>query len=466
MNSYDVIFIGGGPAGYVGAIRGAQLGGKICVVEYDEPGGTCILRGCIPTKTLVHYTKIYHYIKNSEKFGITISGDVTPDLMKMMEKKSVVVNNLVKGIHGLFKSNGVDFIYGKASFIEKNKLKVTGNDGTVEEISGKKIIICTGSVPANIPVFPFKKNKIFSSDNALELTEIPESILIVGAGVIGCEFAFILKYLGSEVTIVEMLPNAVPLEDTDISKTLERELKKNKIKLHTSKKVEKVIERDDGKLESVLDTGDTIVTDKILVSIGRVPNTSGLDLEKVGVETGKRGEILVNERMETNLEDVYAAGDVIGGYMLAYVASKEAEVAVENALGKDRTMSYSVVPACTFTNPEIASVGMKERDAVEKDIEINIGRFHFRILGKAQAIGEIAGEIKIIADKKTDKILGVHIIGPHATDLIQEAVIAMEAGVTALEMGEALHCHPVLAEGMMEAALDVHDRAIHIPKKG
>jgi len=466
METYDVVFIGGGPAGYVGAIRGAQLGGKILVIDYDEPGGTCVLRGCIPTKALIYYTKLYQTMKNSEKYGISISGEIKPDLGKMMEKKTTVVGNLVKGIHGLFKSNNVDFIHGKASFTDKNKLKVTKNDGSVEEIAGKKIIICSGSVPANIPVFPFKKDKIFSSDDALEIKKVPESILIVGAGAIGCEFAFILSYLGAKVTIIEMLPHAVPLEDEDISKILEREFKKNKIKLYTNTKVEKVKELEDGTIESQLDNGEKIVTEKLLVSIGRAPNIERLGLEKTGINQGNRGEIIVNEKMETNVKNVYAAGDITGLYMYAYVASKEAEIAVENALGHNKTMDYSVIPACTFTDPEIANVGMKERDAADKGIEVNVGHFHFRILGKAQAAGEIAGEVKVIADKKTDKILGVHIIGPHATDLIHEAVIAMEAGATALEMAEALHGHPTFSEAMMEAALDVHNRAIHIPRKG
>ncbi len=465
MDVYDVIFIGSGPAGYVGAIRGAQLGARVCVIDYDEPGGTCGLRGCIPTKALIYYTKVYQILKNSEKYGINVIGEVKPDLSKMIEKKNVVVNNLIKGIHNLFKNNGIVFIKGKASFIDKNKLKVVKNDETIVEVTGKKIIICSGSVPVNIHTFPFKEDKIFSSDNALELKEIPESILIVGAGAIGSEFAFILNYLGTRVTIVEMLPHAVPMEDEDISKILEREFKKRKIKLFTGHKVEKVIEKEDGKFESLLDNGEKILSDKILVSIGRAPNIKGLELSKIGVKLGNRGGILVNEKMETNVKGIYAAGDVIGGYMLAYVASKEGEVAIENALGKNKTMDYTAIPACTFTDPEIASVGLKEKEAIEKGIDINTGKFPFRILGKAQVIGEIAGEIKIVADKKSDKILGVHIIGPHATDLIHEAVIAIKAGITSKELAEAFHAHPTFSEGLMEAALDVHKIAIHIPRR-
>jgi len=465
LAKYDVAIIGAGPGGYVAAIRGAQLGGKICVIEKGEVGGTCLNWGCIPTKSLIASTSVLRYIKEAEHYGINIKGEVEADFPAIMERKNKVVATLVQGIKTVFKSYDIELIKGTGSFLAPNGLKVSLPDGSNEEIEAEKIIIATGSVPAVIPAFPIDGKKIISSDEAVNLKEVPKSILIIGAGAIGCEFAFILHELGCQVTMVEMLAHAVPLEDIDTSKTMDRELKKRKIKLHCNIKVQKVREDDDGMMIATLENGEEIRAEKVLVSIGRVFDVKGLDLDKAGVTQGKRREILVNNRLETNVPGVYAIGDVIGGIMLAHVASKEGIVAVENALGGNKRIDYRVVPATIFSNPEIGSVGLKEREAKEQGYDIHIGMFPYRALGKSHAMGEIVGQAKIIADAKTDKILGVHIVGAHATDLIHEGALAIQHGITAQQLGETIHSHPTLAEVLMEAAHDVHQMAIDMPKK-
>jgi dihydrolipoamide dehydrogenase len=389
---------------------------------------------------------------------------VSPNIEKIVERKNKVVGIQVKGIRGLFKSWGVRLVEGRGVIVDPKKIKVTLNDGSTEEVETDKIIISTGSRPAQIPVFPFDGKRILSSDNAINPDSVPKSLLIVGAGVIGCEFAFIYKEFGSEVTMVEMMPNAVSTEDEEISQILERELKKNKIKLLINTSVEKVDVKDDG-VSVQLSNGKSIEAEKVLVSIGRAVNSGNIGLEEVGVEKGNRGEILVNSKMQTNVEGIYAIGDVVGGVMLAHLASKEGIIAAENSTGGNSEMKYDVIPAAIFTSPEIGSVGMREKQVAEKGIKYKVGRFQFRALGKAHAMGEIAGLFKIIADEETDAILGAHIIGAHASDLIHEVALAMEKGLTAKDIAHTIHAHPTLAEGVMEAAEDVHDSAIHSPKK-
>ena len=459
-----ITVLGAGPGGYVAAIRAAQLGAEVTVIEEGEVGGTCLNWGCIPTKTLIASAEALHKIKNAKSFGLDLDGTVTPNIEKIVERKNKVVGIQVKGIRGLFTSWGVRLIEGRGVIVDPKKVTVTLQDGSTEEVETDKIIISTGSRPAQIPVFPFDGKRILSSDNAINPDSIPKSLLIVGAGVIGCEFAFIYKEFGSEVTMVEMMPNAVSTEDEEISQILERELKKNKIKLLTNTSVEKVDVKDDG-VSVQLSNGKTLEAEKVLVSIGRAVNSENIGLEEAGVEKGKRGEILVDSRMQTNVDGIYAIGDVVGGVMLAHLASKEGIIAAENAAGGNSEMKYDVIPAAIFTSPEIGSVGMREKQVAEKGIKYKVGRFQFRSLGKAHAMGEIVGLFKIIADESTDKILGAHIIGAHASDLIHEVALAMEKGLTTKDMAHMIHSHPTLAEGVMEAAEDVHDAAIHSPKK-
>jgi dihydrolipoamide dehydrogenase len=459
-----VMVLGSGPGGYVAALKAAQLGAQVSVVEKDEVGGTCLNWGCIPTKTLIASTEALHTARNLAEYGIDTSGSVLPNLAKMMERKGKVVSIQVKGIRGLFKSWGVTLWEGKGTLVSPRSIEVERHDGTKETVEADRIIIATGSRPAEIPGFPFDGERILSSDNAVTVREIPKRILIVGAGVIGCEYACIFSELGTEVTMVELLSRAVSSEDIEISEYLEKEFRKKKIRLITGVSVSKVQTGDDG-VHVVLSDGKELVTDKVLVSVGRSFNSAHIGLERLGIEKGERGEILVNGRMETKEEGVYAVGDVVGGMLLAHKASQEGIVAASNACGADMTIDYSVVPAAIFTSPEIASVGLREHEAVEKGMRIRIGRFPVRALGKAHATGEISGFFKIIADAGTDRIIGAHIIGPRASDLIHEIAVAMKAGLTARDVAETIHAHPTFSEGIREAAEDVLGEAIHVPKK-
>ncbi len=464
MSKTRVVIIGSGPGGYVAAIRGAQLGGEVTVIEDTEVGGTCLNRGCIPTKTLIASVEALQKVRHADEFGIEIRGEITFSMAKMMERKDKIVGNLVKGIRALFKSHGVNLVEGRGAILSPTEVEVTARDGSRSTVQTDKIIIATGSRPARMALFPFDGEKVITSDEALNLKDTPKSVLIVGAGVIGCEFACILNELGSEVTMVEMMDRAVATEDPEIASTLERELKKKKIKLITSAKITKVEKTDSG-VTATLEDGKTITAGLCLVSIGRALNNENIGLEKVGVSQGKRGEITVNERMETNVPGIFAIGDITGKIMLAHVASTQGLVAVENIMGHERVMNYDVVPAGIFTMPEIGSVGLREHWASAQGIDVKTGRFNFRTLGKAQAMGEIAGMVKIIADAKTDKVLGCHIIGAHATDIIHEAAVAMQKGMTVKELGETIHSHPTLSEAVMEAAEDLHGLCVHAPKK-
>ncbi|MBI5075013.1 MAG: dihydrolipoyl dehydrogenase [Nitrospirae bacterium] len=454
--------LGAGPGGYVAAIRAAQLGARVTVIEDSEVGGTCLNRGCIPTKTIIASTDLLARLRDLEDFGLELKGSVIPNLSRIVDRKNKVVSTLVKGIRGLFRNRDITLVQGRGVISSPGAITVTLKDGTEEIVPSDSIIIATGSRPAAIPSLSFDGTHILSSTDALDLRLIPKSMLIVGAGVVGCEFACIFRELGAEVTIVEMLPRAVATEDREISELLEKELKKRKIKLITNVRIEKTGIREDG-IHAVLSDGKEIVTEKILVSIGRALNTDGIGLKETGIGTGPKGEIIVNRKMETSIPGIYAVGDVTGGMLLAHKASAEGIVAAMNIMGQNTEIDYSVVPAAIFTSPEIASVGFREEQAAEKGIRYRVGRFPFRALGKAHAMNEIAGMAKIITDEETDRIIGAHIIGPHASDLIAEAAVAMKAGLTARELAGTIHAHPTLAEAVMEAAEDVHQMAVHLP---
>ena len=354
-----VAILGAGPGGYVAALKAAQLGAQVTVIEDIEVGGTCLNRGCIPTKALVASAEAYSKAKDMEEFGIELKGELIPNLQKINERKNKIVSIQVKGIRGLFKSWGVTLKEGRGALLSPKEIEVRGKDGSTEKIEADKIIIATGSRPAQIPSFIFDGKNILSSDDALNLTEMPKSMLIIGAGVIGCEFACIYKELGADVTMVEMMPRAVVTEDMEISGLLEKELKKKKIKLYTNVKVEKVEIKEDG-VHAFLSDGKEIIAEKVLVSIGRALNSDGIGLENTGIQKGKRGEIPVNEKMETNVPDIYAIGDVTGGMLLAHTASTQGIITAKNITGHNEKMDYSTVPAAIFTSPEIASVGLRE----------------------------------------------------------------------------------------------------------
>ncbi len=459
-----ITIIGAGPGGYVAAIRAAQMGAEVTIVENTEVGGTCLNRGCIPTKTLIASAETLERVRRSEDFGITVSGDIGYNLTKIQERKDKTVSLQVKGIRGLFKSWGVTLIEGFGYFLAHDTVNVELKDGTTRDLKSDKIIIATGSRPARLPGLPFDGKSVITSDEAILLKKIPKSMLIVGAGVIGSEFAFIYRMLGAEVSIVEMMPRALVTEDEDMAAIIEREFKKSGIKLLTNVKVENIRKDAAGLTITKLSNGKEIQAETVLISIGRSMNSGNLGLDKVGVETGKRDEVIVNDRMETTAPGIYAVGDVTGKMLLAHVASHQGLVSVENALGNSDSIDYTVVPSGVFTMPEIGSVGLREHEARDQGIKYRIGRFPYRALGKAHAMGEITGMVKVISDEASDKILGVHICGAHATDMVHEGALAIRTGTTAKKLGHMIHAHPTLAEAVLEAAEDVHGLAIHVPR--
>ncbi|UCF78681.1 MAG: dihydrolipoyl dehydrogenase [Candidatus Eiseniibacteriota bacterium] len=462
MNDFDLSIIGAGPAGYVGAIRAAQLGARVCLIERAEVGGVCLNRGCIPTKTLTSFVALLEKVKLARKYGIRIEGEVTADLGAAMNRKREVVATMVKGITHLLGKRGVTLESGEARFVKEKTLEVSSSGGS-KTVTARKFLVATGSRPAELPALSFDGSGVISSDEALELDEVPASVLIVGGGSIGCEFAFILSGLGAEVTVVEILDRILPTEDHDVSALMERELKKRKVKVMVGDGVASC-ERVGSGVKCSLDSGRQVEAAKVLVSVGRRLNTAELGLEDIGVERGAREEILVSGTMETNVPGVYAAGDVVGKKMYAHSASREAIVAVSNALGQKKEMDYSAVPSCIFTSPEVASVGMTERDAQQKGLDVRTGVFSFRSLGKAHVLDEISGMVKFVADAKDDRILGVHVVGAHASELIHEGAVAVAHRLTASELGETIHAHPTLSEAMMEAADAVRGLSIHSPQ--
>ncbi len=458
--------IGAGPGGYVAAIRAAQKGAQVTVIEKAEVGGTCLNWGCIPTKTLIASAEALEHTRHSDEFGVDVVGPVGFNLSRILARKEKVVSTQIKGIRGLLKNSGVVLMEGRGSLISGELVRVEKNDGSLVDVRSDKVIIATGSRPAKLAGFPFDGEQVMTSDDAVQMKRIPKSLFIVGAGVIGSEFAFIYRTFGAEVTIVEMTPHALSTEDEELSGIMEREFKKAKIRLIAGVKVVSVTKSADGMMTAALSNGLEVKTEAILVSIGRRMNSENIGLEPLGVNTGSRGEILVNDRMETNVTGVSAVGDVTGTVMLAHVASRQGLIAAENALGGNAVMDYAVIPAGIFTMPEIGSVGLREQQAREKGLRYRVGRFPFRGLGKAHAMGAITGLAKIIAEADTDKILGVHLCGAHAADLIHEGALAMRMGATARQLGNMIHAHPTLAEAVMEAAEDVHGMAIHSLKSG
>ncbi|HYA31343.1 MAG TPA: dihydrolipoyl dehydrogenase [Thermodesulfovibrionales bacterium] len=459
-----IAIIGGGPGGYVAALKAAQLGGQVTVIEQSEVGGTCLNWGCIPTKTLIASAEVLRKARNLAEYGIDLSGSVSPNLQKIMERKDKVVSVQVKGIRALFKSWGIALVEGRGTLVGPNKIDVQRREGTKETVEAEKIIIATGSRPARIPLFTFDRKDILSSDDVITIKEIPRSLLIVGAGVIGCEFASLFSEFGTSVTMVETQRRALSTEDTEVSELIEREFKKQGISLMTGVSVTKVETGEDG-MHAFISDGTEIVSEKILVSVGRSLNSDTIGLEALGIEKGNKGEIIVDGKMETTAKGIYAVGDVTGGMLLAHKASQEGIVAAHNACGGEMKMDYDVVPSAIFTSPEISSVGLREHQAKEKGIPYRVGRFLYRALGRAHAASEITGFFKIIADPRDDRILGAHLMGAHASDLIHEVAVAMRGGLKARDVAGTVHVHPTFSEGVREAFEDTHGEAIHAPKK-
>lgn len=457
--AYKVVVIGGGPGGYVAAIRAAQLGASVAVIERDQLGGTCLNRGCIPTKTLLTSAELFHGIKKSGDYGIRVENPV-PEFDRMIERKNQVVQKLVAGINFLFKKNKIQLFQGSGRIISANCVEVAKEDGSVEEITAENIIIATGSEPALITSLDYDGERVITSNEALGHKEIPDNLVVIGGGVVGCEFACIFAQLGSKVTIIDVMPTILPGADKEVSRQMQSLFKRRGIIVKTGANILKVA-KSDNEISVVLEGGEAISTDKILISVGRTLNSKSLGLETVGIELGAKGEIIVNSRLQTNIPNIYAIGDITNKMLLAHVASAQGITAVENIMGIRKDMNYDVVPSCIFTYPETAGVGLTSQQAEEQGIAVKTGKFPFIALGKAQASGETDGFIKILADEATDRILGVHIIGPHATDLIAEAALAIKLGATTTQLAETIHAHPTFAEGMMEAAEAVHGRSIH-----
>ena len=467
MNSFDVVVIGSGPGGYVSAIRSAQLGMKTAIIEkYSTMGGTCLNVGCIPSKALLDSS--HHYeeaTKNFSNHGINIEGKISLDFGKMISRKNNVVSQTTKGIDFLMNKNNITVFNGFGSFVDQNKVKITL--ATSEEIiESKNIIIATGSKPSVLPFAKVDKDRIITSTEALKLKEIPKHLIIIGGGVIGLELGQVYKRLGSEVSILEYMDRIIPTMDSGLSKELTKVFKKQKFKIYTSHKVTSVERVGDNIKVVAQNKNDQSIEfngDYCLVSIGRSAYTQGLNLEQLGIETNNRGQIEVNEHLQTKHSNIYAIGDVIKGAMLAHKAEEEGVLVAEIIAGQKPHIDYNLIPGVVYTWPEVASVGKTEDYLKENNIEYKAGQFPMRALGRSRASSDLDGFVKILADKKTDEILGVHMIGARCADLISEAVTAMEFKASAEDIARISHAHPTYSEAVKEAALAAtENRALHI----
>jgi dihydrolipoamide dehydrogenase len=461
---FDVAVIGSGPGGYVAAIRAAQLGLKTAIVEKDKRlGGTCTLRGCIPTKQLLMSAHVYEQMQHAADFGVQATG-IQLAFADVQKRKERVVTKNSKGIEFLMKKNKITVFKGTGKLSLPGKVLVTGEDGQTQTVNARNIIIATGSVVRPIPGFETDGQRVVNSDHLLELKDVPKSLIVMGSGAVGVEFASVYARFGTEVTIVELLPRLVPLEDEEVSKELERAFRKRGIKAQTGTRLEKMEKTDAGVRVTGKDAGGKEVqleAEMLLVAVGRMPYLEGLGLEGTKIKV-ERGQIQVDEYLRTGEEGVYAIGDVIPTPWLAHLASKEGILAVEQIAGqKVQPINLRLVPSCTYCDPEIGSVGLSEAKAREAGYDVRVGKFPFSASGKARILGEEEGFVKIVSESKYDEILGVHIIGPHATEILAEACVAMQLESTAEELGRTIHAHPTVSESVMEAAEDVHKLAIH-----
>ena len=458
MAEYDLIVVGGGPAGYVGAIRAAQLGKKVACVEMDRAGGTCLNWGCIPTKSLLKNAEVYQMLSHHVgDFGITIEG-LKFDWEKVIGRSRKVADKLAGGIEMLFKKNKIDYIRGEASVTKPGSVEVTDKDGKKSEHLAAKILIATGVVTREMPGFPFNGKSVIGSKQAMVLPEQPKDIIIIGAGAIGIEFAYFFNAFGTNVTVVEMLPNVLPVEDTEVSVALEKSLIKQGIKILTGTKVEKAETTNKGvRLTLSGKTNETIEAAIALVAIGVSP----LLPEGLKIETDPKGWIKTDDRYETNVKGVYGAGDITGPPWLAHVASYEAVQAVEGMFSAAKPKKVTVFPGCTYCQPQVASVGLTERAATEKGLKFKVGKFPFMASGKALAVGESEGFVKLIVGEKHGEIIGAHIIGAAATEMIAELGLAITMEATYEELIATIHAHPTLSEAVHEAAHATQGHAIH-----
>ncbi|MBS5786713.1 MAG: dihydrolipoyl dehydrogenase [Clostridioides difficile] len=454
----NIVIIGGGPGGYVAALKASMFDVEVTVIENYKVGGTCLNFGCIPTKSLLASANVLNTVLGAKDFGINIDGDISIDYQTVISRKDKVVDQLVKGVEFLLEKRKVELINGYGKLIDRNTVEVTKTDGTVDKIKADKIILANGSKPVIPEIFPYDGKVVITSDDVLSLKDLPQSMLVVGGGVIGCEIGQFFRSMGTEVIIVEMADQLLINEDKDIVKQLVRQFKKDKIKMITGTSVVSCkVEEDKAVVE--LSDGKKIETQYVLVSVGRKANINGSGIEDIGIET-KKGKVLVDKYLQTSTEGIYAVGDIIDTPFLAHVASKEGEVAVDNALGRTRELNYTAIPRCVYTEPEVASVGKTEKDLNSEEIPYRVGKFEFRGLGKAQTIGKFQGFVKVIVGED-DRILGASIIGASATELLTELTLAVHLGLTVQQVGDVIHPHPSLSEGLIEALNDVNGEAIH-----
>jgi dihydrolipoamide dehydrogenase len=469
-NTYDVVVIGAGTGGYVAAIRAAQLGKKVAVVEKQKAlGGTCLIWGCIPTKALLEHAHALKIIQNAKEWGVTIpAGAPTIDMAQVHTRKDKVVNGLTKGIEFLFKKNKIDWIKGTARLAGSGKIDVF--EGDKQTLDAREIIVATGSAPRSVPGVEIDRKRIITSDEAIHLKELPKSLLILGSGAVGVEFASIFRRFGSEVTILELLPRLVPVEDEAVSAELEKSFKKQGIKSLTGTKVSKAtVTAKSVDVEAETPDGKTqkLSAEVLLVATGRGPVTTGLGAEDMGIAMEK-GYVKVDQMYRTSVPNISAIGDVItlggpGHPQLAHVSSAEGILVAERLAGQEVPMlNYDHVPGCTYCDPEIGSVGLTEAEAKKRGYDVRIGTFPFGVLGRAKMAGETEGFVKIVADKKYDEVLGVHMIGPRSTELVAEAVLALRLECTAEELIRTIHAHPTFSEAVAEAAHATHGAAIHM----
>ncbi|MCK3684646.1 dihydrolipoyl dehydrogenase [Maribellus sp. YY47] len=462
--NYDVIVIGSGPGGYVAAIRASQLGLKVAVVEKENLGGICLNWGCIPTKSLLKSAQAFEYAKHAADYGVSISGEVKPDFGAMVQRSRGVADGMSKGIQFLFKKNKVESIFGWGKLAGKNTVEVTDDAGKKSTYTAKHIILATGARSRELPNLPQDGEKIIGYRKALTLDKQPESMVVVGSGAIGSEFAYFYHTIGTKVTLVEFMPTLVPNEDEEVAKQLERNFKKSKMAVMVSSSVESVdTSGDKCKVTIKTKKGQEVVeADIVLSAVGIAPNTEGIGLEEMGVET-ENGRVKVDEFYRTNVEGVYAIGDIVAGPALAHVASAEAITCVEKIAGMNpEPIDYSNIPGCTYTSPEVSSVGLTEAKAKEAGYEIKVGKFPYSASGKASAAGQKDGFVKLIFDAKYGELLGAHMIGGNVTEMIAEMVVAKKLEITGHELIKTIHPHPTMSEAVMEAAAAAYDEVIHI----
>lgn len=460
---YDIIVIGSGPGGYVAAVRAAQAGKRTAIVEREALGGVCLNWGCIPTKALLKSASVYHYVKNAAAYGINIEGEAKADIAKIVARSRGVAETMSKGIDFLMKKNKIDVLRGHGSIESKGVVAIENEEGrTLYEAD--HIILATGARPRQMPFIPVDGEKIITSREALVIKELPESIVVIGSGAIGSEFAFLFAQLGVKVTIVEYLPNLMPLEDEEVSKTMERAFRKMRATVYTGTTVKAARVNDEGRCEVDIEGkkgAETLVADMVLAAVGIKTNTENIGLEKVGIEL-ERDKIKVDEHYQTAVEGIYAIGDLIPTPALAHVASAEAIHCVDAICGRSpQPVDYSTIPSCVYTSPEVASVGLTEKQAAEKGIELKVGRFQFTASGKAAAAGERDGFVKLLFDATTDKLIGAHFVGMNVTEMIAEPTVAKALGATAEVLAHTIHPHPTMNEAVMEAAEAALGHAIH-----